>query len=226
MRPSDTCVTKRVLKLKSGHVTSVLFSLLFLAELQSVGGSLPSISEKAFRNAIAARDAKTLEGLKDDGDKFSGFVLKLDAHYGQFVRKLQQDAPDCLSAQEGLPSFQLSDGSKRRTWAISADGKTESKPYPECLAQIMPTLSMHYDLIEKDVVQFVEVILGRNLTYKSSESKETINLEDGPHKDHVHVYSRQKLGVKSGQHGGHHGMTSETDMVPYHVDNGIFLLVQ
>ena len=119
--------------------------------------------------------------------------------------------PECLlkpsKHSHHFPSTAMPDGSTRTTYA------TEDSSFPPCLS-MMAKLTETFDQVESAVSAMLQDAYGpKELAYLVGS--ERVKMEDAPVKDHVHVY--QKTENSTGGNG--------QPMVPYHTDNGLFLLL-
>ena len=109
----------------------------------------------------------------------------------------------------------LADGSTRRTAA------TSTGDYPDCLTESAKVVSSAYDSVQILVSKMIETIGGGGgISYEDDGIP--IPLQSAPHKDHIHVYEKSSSEVRDNHH--QHKAMGEY-LVPYHVDNGIFLLI-
>jgi len=167
--------------------------------------------------------------LADPGGKLSAFAITEipEAGYEAAISALMADAPECVGQDESLPASTLADGSTRRTFA-SEDGQL-----PACLQEAQ-ALIRGFDALDAAVSRLIESVAGHPLGYvMSNGNNSTDSLSAFPHKSHVHSYKRRKVIVASSSHRGRHKRSVPDEdgdddsgwMVPFHVDNGIILLV-
>ena len=86
------------------------------------------------------------------------------------------------------------------------------------------TVGSAFDSVQILVSKLIESMGGADISYVD-EGKQ-VSLASAPHKDHIHVYEKSPSHVRDNHHH-HHEMMSQGGeyLVPYHVDNGIFLLI-
>ena len=155
------------------------------------------------------------------GEKVSAFAITdIGQDYKDALEAFYDEAPNCISNNDDanhannlyIPKeIKLPDGSTRRTFA------TEFKEYPNCLSTIS-TISKVFDEIEKRVSTLLNRLNNnQELSYMPKLGSNPISLNDAPIKDHIHVYTK---GKSSSQENDKHEY-----LVPYHVDNGIYLLL-
>ena len=128
------------------------------------------------------------------------------------------EAPQCVGADFRYPRVTLADGSARRTAATSTGA------YPDCIAESAKTVGSGFDSVQILVSKLIGSIGGGNggggISYQ--DGGEWVPLTSAPHKDHIHVYERSPSRV----HDSHRRHETAPDyLVPFHVDNGIFLLI-
>ena len=155
------------------------------------------------------------------GEKVSAFAITdIGQDYKDALEAFYDEAPNCISNNDDanhannlyIPKeIKLPDGSTRRTFA------TEFKEYPNCLSTIS-TISKVFDEIEKRVSTLLNRLNNnQELSYMPKLGSNPISLNEAPIKDHIHVYTK---GKSSSQENDKHEY-----LVPYHVDNGIYLLL-
>jgi hypothetical protein len=101
----------------------------------------------------------------------------------------------------------MNDGSLRMTFA-SGTGN-----YPDCLSEEMEIISNTFDQVDQIVSDIIEVVVGNELKYKIG--KTIHDLIDSPIKGHIHTYKK----------GPHTKSKGNEYMVPFHVDNGLYLMI-
>ena len=127
------------------------------------------------------------------------------------------EAPQCVGSDFRYPRVTLADGSTRRTSATSTGN------YPDCIMESAKIVSSVFDSVQILVSKLIVTTGGRDISYEEEGSP--ISLTSAPHKDHIHVYERDPSQVLD-NHRHHDTMSQGGDyLVPYHVDNGIFLLI-
>ena len=127
------------------------------------------------------------------------------------------EAPQCVGSDFRYPRVPLADRSTRRTAA------TSTGEYPECIAESARTVGSGFDAVQKLVSKLIEKAAGggAGLPFVDEEGGQ-VPLALAPHKDHIHVYEKQLPSKVSDNQD--HDSPGEY-LVPYHVDNGVFLLI-
>lgn len=149
--------------------------------------------------------------LEDAGGKVGVFAITgLGSDFSGALETFRANAPKCLENFDShLPVSKMSDGSSRRTYA------TQEKIYPGCLSMPLTTMSAVYDTVESKVTSLIQKLQGdQKLSY--TVEGETVALQASPVKDHLHVYTKSSSEVSDG---------SSKYLVPYHIDNGLFLII-
>jgi hypothetical protein len=200
--------------------TKMIAVMLFVALTNAA--KLPEISFAELKLAIS--NPSSFGKLKDAGGKFSAFVVKdiETSGYSDAVTDIIGEAPGCVGKDFRFPRVTLADGSTRRTIATS-DGK-----YPDCLKPSATIVAQGFESVEKLVSTMVEVVAAKSLTYIEGNTK--TRLADAPHKDHIHVYERKEDHGAKMLHDhqnmmNDHKQDARDYLVPYHIDNGMFLLI-
>ena len=170
---------------------------------------------------ITLNDLENLQdvgALKDEGGKIGVFqVTNLPSSFVQSHEKLLSDAPNCLNRKTvhhshmDLPRVRMADGSMRIT-AASEEGKL-----PSCLH--MEGMLAVYDKIDALVARVIDKAVGQDLGYVTGSEKHPVLLANAPVKDHVHLYE------EAGEEGKDQDVHSGDFMVPYHADNGMYLIL-
>ena len=101
----------------------------------------------------------------------------------------------------------MNDGSLRTTFA------SETGKYPDCLSEEMEIMSKTFDQVDVMVNDIIEVVVGNELKYKLE--KTVYDVIDSPIKEHIHTYTK----------GPHTKSNTDEYMVPFHVDNGLYLMI-
>ena len=135
-------------------------------------------------------------------------------HFAHSVETMRTQAPKCLQTMTRLPKVKLSDGSTRKTFATE-----DGSDYPKCLKDSLKNIGQAFDQLEKVMDDLLNVVAQKNLTLIRDNKKGQVSLSESPHKDHLHVYEKMSMN-----HGDHDQDMSEY-LVPFHVDNGLFLLI-
>jgi hypothetical protein len=186
---------------------ALLLPLCFGLALSSSSSPMPFVSFSSLNEAVLSKN-NNLDFLRDDGGKLGAFVvtdLPAGHAYDKGVSELRETAPRCLD-ESHLPVIELTDGSTRTTYA------TESAEFPDCIGDTMDVLSWVFDDVEALVSDLIEVAAGKQLFFDAPGSA-AVRMKNGPRKDHVHVY---RAAAEA---------TSSEYLVPFHTDNGLFLLL-
>jgi len=187
---------------KKLHLNLLVIKLLTLAVEAS---KIPKISLDQLKH-VDLDAAKTTYGHNLE----ALIVTDLSENYQLALDSLIQDAPECLTGLQHLPKTRMSDGSERTTYA------TEDATFPSCL-NMMSHLTETFDEVEQAVSALVQKAHGgdKELGYLAGNGDDMTLLKDAPVKDHVHVYQKSPEST-----------TPDNEvMVPYHTDNGLFLIL-
>ena len=198
--------------------------------------SIPRISIEHLVELIQMKEAQRQERfeiLKDEGGKYSVFAITdIGTDYKEALEEFYKNAPTCfdqLSHNDknlNIPKeVQLPDGSTRRTFA------TGIKDYPDCLQ--MRLISKVFDDIDKHISTLLTKLNdNQELRYTTSDIIKKSNLlRDAPIKDHIHVYTKrnhhhnESKGTMKKIHHNNDDHGDDNHLVPFHVDNGIYLLL-
>lgn len=149
--------------------------------------------------------------LFDDGGQLGAFVVtNLGSKYAQAVDNVIANAPHCLAKEyPALPKFQMNDGSTRTTFASTIDHSM-----PSCLSEDLEIVVQAFDQVQDIVGDIINNITGEIVTYQDDKGRQ-VDLKSSPIKEHLHVYHKDSLTDHEDEHW----------MVPFHVDNGLFLLL-
>lgn len=188
----------------------VLLVLFTSSQLQGIRVP-PKIPEVTFNDLkLIVKGEKSSDLLRiDPSKKISCFGVRFEEQEGvqNSMNDLKASAPRCFRGIKGLSEVQMLDGATRQIFA------TEEREYPDCISLPMHHLSNVFDQIELEVVKLIQGGDDRPFQYQVGEK--AFNLSDAPRKDHVNVY--------------HHRFGPERDsksfMVPFHRDNGLFLIL-
>ena len=173
--------------------------------------SLPKITFEDLKNTLNSANVDALDKLNDEGGKMGAIVIDgLGYDYKMALQDLILNAPECMDLlTEGkINVAQLPDSSYRKTYA-TMDGQ-----YPDCLN--LQILSDAFDNVDA----LISKLLSRKINQGSSISSTVISyqfegqiipIDAAPIKEHVHVYDRSS--------------STSNYMVPFHVDNGIYLII-
>ena len=183
---------------------------------------LPKISFKDLHHNLHNPELSTkyFETLKDGGGKFSAFVVSnIDEAYSRAVDKFQSRSPSCVNGLNKNEIFQmpLTDNSHRITYA------TITKSFPDCLDHDI--ISDTFDQVDALVTKLIEKLADKKLDYEVDG--DVYNLLEAPTKDHVHVYFNNITSYGKMESEMRNAKTSGENefMVPFHVDNGLYLLI-
>ena len=198
--------------------------------------SIPRISIDHLVELTQMKEAQRLDRfdiLKDEGGKYSVFAITdIGTDYKEALEEFYNNAPTCFGQLShntknlNIPKeVQLPDGSTRKTFA------TEVKDYPDCLK--MRLISKVFDDIDKHISTLLTKLNdNQELRYTTSDNiKESILLHDAPIKDHIHVYTKrnhhhnESKGTMKKIHHNNDDHGDDNHLVPFHVDNGIYLLL-
>ena len=150
--------------------------------------------------------------VKNEANKIGAFEVKnLGEAYHQSMKQFFRQAPACLEKDPTLPTMVMNDGSVRTTFATS-----DSKSNPECLSDEIGVITKAFDQVDQIVIKIIEdIVEPGTLRYQASENSGLIqDLSDSPVKQNLHVYTRK-----------HTTAFDNNFMVPFHVDNGLYLLI-
>ena len=164
-----------------------------------------------------------LDILKDGGGNLGVIeIASLGLDYRNALKKLHENAPSCIgSVKSKVPGkIPLPDGSYRTTYA------TTTKTYLDCLD--MDLLSQKFDEIDKTIIKVLNKFnehYSNELNSNCSQlgyivGDETISIENALEKEHIHVYTTNKDKTIQPQNKNHSDF-----LVPFHVDNGLFLVI-
>ena len=190
------------------HSTLTLFVVLaHLSHItKSSGQLLPLITYEDLTNGIFEHAKTSFGSVEVFG------VTNLPESYQSSLDLLIKEGPECLTKSDDdhqLPTMWMQDGSSRTTYA------TQDSTFPACLP-MMKGLVEAFDLVESAVTRLIQQEYNdeeNSLAYLVGSEK--VPLSQAPHKDHVHVY-RNNASSSS---------TNKNMMVPYHTDNGLFLIL-
>lgn len=162
--------------------------------------SLPSLRHAASTGRIA----QVRKALQEVG----GFAVEgLGQEYATALESLQTSAPHCL---DGSKRVTLYDGAERFTFVES-----DREPLPSCLQAQAEIIQATFDQVELHVTSILSQIVG-NSSLLTRESGEVKQLSELPSKTHVHVYKSSHTPSNA---------ISQPHTLPFHRDNGLYLLV-
>jgi len=185
---------------------SGLLILGFVVQIHS-HNSLPSID---FQNL----DVR-IENIRNEANKIGAFEVKnLGQSYYQSMQKFFLNAPSCLQNDQTLPNMVMNDGSVRTTFA-----KSNSNEYPNCLFDEIEAITKAFDQVDAFVTKIIEdIVEPGTLDYRvSDDSGQIQDLANSPIKEHLHVYTKKDTNESR--------TFNDKFMVPFHVDNGLYLLI-
>lgn len=194
---------------KGGIALILVTSSLFLVQSATIypTSHLPSATLEDLKRIPELQAANF---LRDSDGKIGVFAItSLGSEYATAVLNFQKNAPDCLELDDQLPVRQMPHGSSRRTYA------TETSDYPLCVWDEAEVISGMFETIETLVIDMIKGVMKQELNY--FENGKVTNFEDSLSKDHLHVYS-QPISSKNRE-------TIDEHLVPYHIDNGLFLII-
>lgn len=140
-------------------------------------------------------------------------ISGLPEDYATAVEELRTTAPKCFHEQNSK-QFKMLDGSSRRTFASQSENPST---LPECVENSGGTISKTFDKINKLVTNLITQVAGEdNILWSGNSSSSSKSLFEASHKDHIHVYEQREVI------GGH---SDNEYLLPFHVDNGLYLLI-
>ena len=156
---------------------------------------------------LAANSNLLRSALKEDG---AFAVSGLGKVYKTAVTQLAMDTPACFQTEE-LEIISLDDGSVRRTYATNTDS------YPACIDESANEIRVTFDTAFDVVAMALEEEFGKAaFSWREDEDAEPSSLKDFGKKEHIHVY--EQIKSTSGKAAASHSL-------PFHVDNGILLML-
>ena len=164
--------------------------------------------------------ANYFDKLRDGGGVFSAFVITdMDETYSQALIDFQSSAPSCMKSIERNQIFELplNEENHRLTFA------TITKHFPDCFNH--KVLSKTFDQVDVLITKFIEILVNKQLTYEENGS--IYDLVEAPIKDHIHVYFNNISSTSNKKRRKWVSKTLPEDyyMVPFHVDNGLYLMI-
>ena len=204
------------------------FQLSIPADAIKSENFIPKISIQKLQSIVEQSlddvDFSNFENLKDAGGNLGVLeISQLGNQYENALKILQNNATSCINNSSDSripPGIALPDGSTRKTYA------TTNKTYLDCLD--MDKLSQTFDEIESAIMEVI-MIFGEHyfdeldlqcsqIAYQVDGTRKTIANALG--KEHIHVYTKKEQI---------NDLSSDTDsiqsMVPFHTDNGLFLII-
>lgn len=208
-------------------IKSFVFALcsiwvVYSNEQQELYKILPHISMKEFHQNLydSGTKANYFDKLRDGGGVFSAFVITdMDETYSQALIDFQSSAPSCMKSIERNQIFELplNEENHRLTFA------TITKHFPDCFNH--KVLSKTFDQVDVLITKFIEILVNKQLTYEENGS--IYDLVEAPIKDHIHVYFNNISSTSNKKRRKWVSKTLPEDyyMVPFHVDNGLYLMI-
>jgi len=193
----------------------ILLALIFVpsviyADHIGVEG-IPKISLAELNSLVQRTSPAALQSLKDEGGKISAFVINgLGAKYEQAIKDLIENGPECMNRlpENERNKLQMTDQSNRMTYA-TMDGD-----FPDCFG--IQYLSDVFDEIDGSISSLVPIVrkevhnlVDGTMMYKSG--RDHVSLDKAMKKEHIHVYDRS--------------VSTSSYIVPFHIDNGLFLIL-
>lgn len=191
---------------------------IFIAFKAIVASKVPEITFDALSSALRDGNSSFIRNLQDPGGRLGVFAIThVGESYQQALVDLLEKAPYCMDSLKDLPVLVMNDGSSRKTFAVSSDSSDHQ--YPQCLRPFVQSLSDSFDSIDSLIVKIVELMHGGH-QMKYRVGQEVTPLAKAPTKSHVHVYRAAEYNDIE-----NYEETTDQLMVPFHVDNGMFLLI-
>jgi hypothetical protein len=146
-----------------------------------------------------------------------GFAITgLGTDYAFALGRVESGASACLRYDGAALQVTLQDGTVRRSHVQASEDATASSIFPDCVAADMKTITQTFDKVEASLVGVLGRLLG-NASLEVLDQGRRLGLLDLPTKTHLHVYS-----AAAGQQSS---LQQQQDSLPFHVDNGLYLLV-
>jgi len=172
---------------------------------------IPKISLAELKSLVRSPSPAALQSLKDEGGKISAMVINgLGAKYEQAIKGLIENGPDCMNQlpENERNKLQMTDQSNRMTYA------TMEGDFPNCFG--LQHLSDAFDEIDGSISSVVSIVrkevhnlVDGTIMYKSG--RDQVSLDKAMKKEHIHVYDRS--------------VSTSSYIVPFHIDNGLFLIL-
>eukprot|EP00096_Caligus_rogercresseyi_P009505 TRINITY_DN3239_c0_g2_i1.p1 TRINITY_DN3239_c0_g2~~TRINITY_DN3239_c0_g2_i1.p1 ORF type:complete len:615 (-),score=139.56 TRINITY_DN3239_c0_g2_i1:296-2140(-) len=190
----------------------IIWTTIAFFALSSRAVEIPRISLSELESLKDPEEALRLLG--DDGGRIGAFYVSGTVNN---LTDFLSAAPPCIGGNPELPSLSLRDGSVRKTFATA-----DSEVFPVCMGKSLSALVESYDRIELAMVALLKAFLdGAALefsSYSSQGERFILPLKESPAKDHIHVYTRPPGNESTSKE-------SKPSMLPFHVDNGLFLIL-
>jgi len=172
---------------------------------------IPKISLAELKSLVKSPSPAALQSLKDEGGKISTLVINgLGDKYEQAVKGLIEHGPECMNQlpENERNKLQMTDQSNRMTYA-TMDGD-----FPDCFG--LQYLTDAFDEIDGSISSVVSTVrkevhnqVNGPMMYKSGSDH--VSLDKAMKKEHIHVYDRS--------------VSTSSYIVPFHIDNGLFLIL-
>merc|ERR1712223_1309760 len=191
------------------HIISILFVGIFMAHAnQSNAEGIPNISLKELKSTVQSPSSDILQALNDEGGRISALIVDgLGANYNQAVLDLIENGPDCMKQlpETEIYELQMTDESNRMTYA-NMEGK-----FPECFG--LETLSATFDEIDQAISSVISKAKGASadMSIMYENNGDRVSIHQSLKKEHIHVYDRS--------------VSSSSYVVPFHIDNGLYLIL-
>ena len=178
---------------------------------QSVMGYIPNLTLEELENIVDNPTRSLLRGLLDNGGKMGAIQVNGMGHeYKNALENFIVDGPECieLMGDNDIEVLQMPDSSYRKTYA-TMDGR-----FPDCFKH--QTLSNAFDEVDRLIMKLISKIIMKSSSMIPSELSYSHDgyldsLNTGINKEHIHVYVTNS--------------STSAYMVPFHVDNGIYLIL-
>jgi len=172
---------------------------------------IPTISLEDLKTVVRNPSASAIIDLKDGGGKISALVIDgLGDGYDKAMKNLITNGPKCMShlKESEIISLPMTDESNRMTYA-TMDGK-----FPDCFG--LQPLSEAFDEIDSAISSVLSMARKEArpsadfpMTYDTDGKQLSIN--EALKKEHIHVYDRS--------------VSTSSYTVPFHIDNGLYLIL-
>jgi hypothetical protein len=216
------------MKTMIGLVRSALVCLIGggLIAIAAAERPLYQVSLAALREAAAA--GRLTHHIRHALENVGALAVGgLGPAYATAVHRLRQTAPACQDQNAASLEVRLADGTLRRSYVQSshnnnaADASAPAAAWPDCVAADMAAVAAAFDQVERAMVSVLVRLLG-NASLEISEDGRSLSLLELPSKTHLHVYHHQ---AASADHQLTSQQTPHHHSLPFHVDNGLYLLL-
>jgi len=169
---------------------------------------IPNICLKELKSLVSNPSFDSLQGLRDEGGRISALIVDgLGAKYNQAVLDLIENGPDCMNQlpETVIHELQMTDESNRMTYA-TMEGK-----FPDCFG--LKTLSATFDEIDQAISSVISMAKGASadMSMMYENNGDRVSIHQALKKEHIHVYDRS--------------VSSSSYIVPFHIDNGLYLIL-